>query len=197
MRIEVEEAELYKYSELSSEAQNKAKEILIEEDRDPDYFEDTILEQLATIFPNSNLKVQFSLNSCQGDGVNIYGDLDTGDLYNFIAKSALNKEYEVSLEDIKEMLSDKITKITIPYNRSYSYSMADYVDFDCDFFQETFGTMSTFHAIQSMTKQIISQKCSEYEKDGYDYFYEMSDEEASDICDVQGYEFTEDGDLYN
>ena len=197
MRVEVEEKELYKYSELSSEAQNKVKEILIEEDRDPDYFEDTILEQLATIFPNSNLKVQFSLSSCQGDGLNIYGDLDTDDLYNYIAAFALNKEYKVPLEDIKEMLSDKITKITIPYNRSYNYSMADYVDFDCDFFHETFGTMSTFHAIQSMTKQIISQKCSGYEKDGYDYFYEMSDEEASDICNIQEYEFTEDGDLYN
>ena len=37
-----------------------------------------------SLFPNSNLKVEYSLNYCQGDGLNIYGELNIKDILKYL-----------------------------------------------------------------------------------------------------------------
>ena len=39
-------------------------------------------------------------------------------------------------------------------------------------------------------------ECNNFEKDGYSYFYEISDSDLSEICDDNNYTFLADGNLF-
>ena len=79
----VKEFELYNYEELSSEAKEKAKREYLD-NLEPALFTDMVETDLKTVFPNSDLKVQYSLNYCQGDGLSVYGSLDFEDSFNIL-----------------------------------------------------------------------------------------------------------------
>ena len=73
---------VYSYSELSNEAKEKAKEDYLNDYCRSEALTEIYMEDLKNIFPNSDLKIQWSLNGCQGDGVNIYGNLNINDIFN-------------------------------------------------------------------------------------------------------------------
>ena len=58
---------VYSYSELSDEAKEKAKEDYLNDYCRSEALTDIYMEDLKNIFPNSDLKIQWSLNGCQGD----------------------------------------------------------------------------------------------------------------------------------
>ena len=39
--------------------------------------------------------------------------------------------------------------------------------------------------------------CDEYEKQGYDFFYGIEDDELQEYCDAMEYEFLQDGTLFD
>ena len=41
------------------------------------------------------------------------------------------------------------------------------------------------------------QKCNEYENQGYEFFYGISDEELKDFCNDMEYDFFENGTILN
>lgn len=65
----------YDFSELNESAKERARQWYLDDDMRSSDWENEIEQDLMTMFPNSDLHIQFSLNSCQGDGVNIYGEL--------------------------------------------------------------------------------------------------------------------------
>ena len=56
--------------------------------------------------------------------------------------------------------------------------------------------VETLKKFEAMVKGIFETLCNVYEKWGYEYFYEVSEEEMEDICEANGYEFLEDGTIF-
>ena len=79
----VTDYELYKYEELDSKGKEKAKRKYLDE-QDEYEFTDMVEADTTLVFPNSKLKVQYSLSYCQGDGVSVYGKLAFEDIFNIL-----------------------------------------------------------------------------------------------------------------
>ena len=73
---------VYEYMELSDDAKENAKQWYLNDDPRSYELTDIFMEDIHQIFPNSKLEVQWSLSSCQGDGVNIYGSVDLHDIFS-------------------------------------------------------------------------------------------------------------------
>lgn len=66
----------YSYNELPEDAQQKLKKKIVHSWEYMDDFNWKIQDIIDNDFPNSDIKIQWSLDYCQGDGVNVYGILD-------------------------------------------------------------------------------------------------------------------------
>lgn len=205
MRIETVEYEIYKFSELDEKAKERAKQWYLD-GQEPEVFTRDCQWDLEALFPNSDLKVQYSLNSCQGDGLNIYGILCINDclilLKNHNAGDTFN-EYDILTE--KEIRTARhylnLTQecISLPMNMHYCYSLADRIDVNDEYEdmleQERIRDInySLLEKLQNIVRGMIGTLANQYENDGYKYFYEVSDEDMEDICEANEYEFLKDG----
>lgn len=77
---------VYDYTELSESAKEKVREWYLDDDLRPEMFTESIDIWLSENFKNSELKVQYSLNYCQGDGLNIYGKVYLDELYEKVSE---------------------------------------------------------------------------------------------------------------
>ena len=213
MKIITKSYKVYDYSELSEKAKEKVKtEFLQDEIRNNLFYEDC-LETLHYMFPNSNLKVQYSLGYCQGDGLNIYGELKVSDLINLINdtnKIPINLFNKIKSQILSKQEMDLILEYTkycsnnivLPNNYRYCYSIANKIYFA----EEWEGNLE--YCEINYNKQIIdkfdlfirnffSEFNSLLEEDGYEYFYNISDEEMEETCEANEWTFLEDGTMFN
>lgn len=205
MRTITVEYNLYKYDELSDEAKDKAKETLLGW-RDPEMFREVVLNDLNYLLPNSDLDVQFDLCYCQGDGLNIYGEVDVEDILFCIDNNmadGLLKKYEGYLDenmtnDILRYAND-CGRIILPENKRYCYCIADRCNVGSDWAyeledneEENINSMALFK-LERLVQGIFTDLCGYYEKIGYEYFYEISDED----CMEYDFEYYEDGSIYD
>lgn len=77
---------VYDYTELSESAKEKVREWYLDDDLRPQMFKESIDMWLSENFKDSELEVQFSLSSCQGDGLNIYGKVYLDELYEKVSE---------------------------------------------------------------------------------------------------------------
>lgn len=77
----VKEIKAYTFPELTGEAKEKAKEWYLNDESLSWELTNNYESDLSCIFPNSDLKAQWSLSYCQGDGVNIYGSVNMEDIF--------------------------------------------------------------------------------------------------------------------
>ena len=76
---------IYDFDELSDNAKETARREYLDHFRDADDYSTFCIDDLANNhFPNSDLEVQFSLSSCQGDGFNIYGKMKLSDAIEYV-----------------------------------------------------------------------------------------------------------------
>lgn len=190
---------VYKYSELSDESKEQVKQWLLDDDIRNDLFHQDILEFLKNEYPNSDLKVTYSLSSCQGDGLNIYGSVK---LYDVLPKL---KDYtEKEVKTLKRYFDKIDITYTFERNNWYSYSCKfidrKYVDDDIT---EAIDELK-YWQYKNINTELLTKFYNDvidhfeeldtsFEKDGYEYLYEMSDEEALDTCEANDYVFFEDG----
>ena len=84
----------------------------------------------------------------------------------------------------------------------YSYCVADNTDIisEWEWDLECAGIenidYNTLNKFESLVIDMFTELCKTYEEWGYDFFYEISDEEMSETCEANGWEFDEDGELY-
>lgn len=209
MRIECVEYKVYKYNELSDEAKEKVKEWYLE-GQEPYIFTDDCEEDLYNLFGENELKVQYSLGYCQGDGFNIYGELNAAQIF----KCLENHNGGTQLEKFENVLTDKekrtilnyadqCGRIKLPMNDRYCYSLIDYVDIK-DSWEYDLEVYSAYKNIkvevlekfEELVKDIFRTLCKSYEKQGYEFFYEISEEDLEEVCEANGYEFLENGKLF-
>lgn len=131
---------VYEYMELSADAKENAKQWYLNDDPRSYELTDIFMEDIHEIFPNSKLEVQWSLNSCQGDGVNIYGSVDLHDIFS-LPGSGRSPELDwikgfLTEKEIRTMefyMKEYKNSVDIPINRRYTYCMADHIDLAEDF----------------------------------------------------------------
>ncbi len=185
---------VYEYSELSPESKEKAKQWYLNDEFRNDIFHEAVLNDLEYIFPNSDLKVEYSLSSCQGDGLNICGTLKLKDLFTvFTNKEYCGKQFlkfwdrltETEIKQLKEIDKKCGNDIEIPKNSyRYSYCVADEIDILddlCDGFYFSEDMLSEediklIRKLNDITVKLFTYLCKEYEKQGYEYLYEVDEE---------------------
>lgn len=212
MRIVKLEYKVYEFKELSEEAKDNVRKWYIDDEFRCEILTETYKNDLHYLFPNSKLDIQWSLNSRQGDGVNIYGELDLVDVFTVIR----NREYAGNtFKDFWDYLTEKEQKtieaymevngrvVELPYNNShYSYCVSDGIEFAWDWIEnleyQQYKNIKT-KIIQKMEKLIgdmFSDLCRKYEEDGYKFLYHPDDEEIEGDCEANEWEFLEDGTFF-
>lgn len=197
---------VYKFNELSDKAKEKAKEWCLE-NQDASIFADMIEEDLAFLFGrDSDLHVQFSLSYCQGDGLNIYGELP---IKNFIEcieneKAGELKKYKdaLSAEGKSKLLeyAEYVPSVELPENINYCYCKADCIEYylyDSDI-EEDIGEIDEqlVEKFNNILQGAFTTLCCHWEEAGYNFFYEISDDDMEELCEANEWEFYEDGSFY-
>lgn len=203
---------VYEFSELSEEAKKKAKEWYLDDPLKCVEFEHTYEMDLVSLFPGSSLKIQYSLNSCQGDGLNIYGKLDLNDILrmnrsvvsgNEVILSYVGVLSEQEAEIIEKYMNVCGTTVTLPHNHFYCYCVADRLDFADDWAEELEYQgykdiqIDTIRKLEKLISRMFTDLARKYEEYGYSFFYEVDDEEMADACESNGWEFLEDGSFFS
>lgn len=212
MRTITKNYEVYRYSELSEEAKAKVKVWYLDDPFRAAEFEDIYMDVLKTLFPNSDLKMQFSLSWCQGDGLNIYGELDLMDVFLVMRDNSGDTE---NLRALGHYISEKKQRtieaymeicgriVELPYNRSgYTYCVADRVDFAEEWIEELEYCryknieVDTICRMEKIVGDMFTSLSKMYEEYGYKFLYEVDDEEIEETCEANDWEFLEDGSFY-
>ena len=211
MEIITREYKVYNFSELSEEAKDKVKQWYLDDDFRPYDFENIYTEDLKYLFNNSDLKLQFSLSYCQGDGLNIYGKLDLTDVFTAIRDTEHSGDL---FEQYKDLFSEHEQKtieaymevcgreVELPYNRHYCYCIDDRVDFADDWIESLEYCrykniqIDTIRKMEKLVGRMFENLSATYEKYGYDYFYNADDEVVNEACEANGWRFLEDGTFF-
>lgn len=212
MKTITKEYTVYNYSELSEEAKEKVKQWYLDDDFKPQEFTSIYTEDLHYLFPNSDLKLQFSLCYCQGDGLNIYGKLDVKDVLNMIKGININgctiEQFENALTEkeiktIEAYMEVCGTEIDLPYNNGhYEYCVADRTEFAYDWVEELEYQMhkiiqvDTIRKLENLVRDMFTTLSGQYEEYGYNFFYEVDDEIMMEVCETNEWMFLEDGTFF-
>lgn len=201
MRIAVKKTPVYHFSELSDEAKEKVKQWYLDDPIRTDLFSEDCNEWYAENFPNSELKASYSLSYCQGDGYNTTGKLR---IYDVIDKLALTDKEKRTLHFYYDELNTLYT-FAQDYWYCYSCKSRDKREIE-DIVAEDLEDMSYYHwknvnvpLIKKMYEMIFDYFANidrQFEKSGYEYFYEADDEEVSECCDANDWEFDANGEFY-
>lgn len=198
MRTEIIEKKIYTFSELSKESKETVKQWYLN-GQESFIFSDMVNEDLSSFFKSSELKIEYSLSYCQGDGLNIYGKLDIVDMF---------EKLEIEEERQKELLDifDFDTRMELSQHKdNYGYSLkfkdkkeiSDYIyDMCVEELKEDSEKYKIAESFLFSVLDYMEKLDKEYEESGYNYFYEISDEELQEACDSNGCEFLEDGTIY-
>lgn len=211
MEIVTREYKVYNFSELSEDAKEKAKQWYLDDDFRPQEFENIYTEDLHYLFNNSDLKMQFSLSYCQGDGLNIYGKLDLMDVFAVIRDTDHSGEQFKQYKDLFSEHEQKTIEaymeacgreIELPYNRHYCYCVDDRVDFAdewieiLEYCRYKNIQIDTIRKMEKLVGMMFENLSATYEKYGYDYFYNADDEVVNETCEANGWRFLEDGTFF-
>ena len=202
MRKVLIEKEVFKFEELSEKSQNK----IMENERCfwQDDFELCIQNFIENNFPNSNLKYQYSLNYCQGDGFKFYGKIDIRDIVKIVSLSV--SEIEI-LNEIEGYLYFKKH-----YNKRYCYSLTfnEYFNIDkilsileYDYKENAVLFDYSFICYENILNKILNglrEFFNKEEKNFEEYGYKILYPTAEDLIKEEyfyDYEFFKNGDIFN
>ena len=204
MREIVTVTKIFDYEELSDMAKVVAKENVgndLIETRNTYEFTEIIENNLYDTFKNSDLKIQYSLSYCQGDGFNTYGKVDLEDFFKALRntknfKNSFTYKQELYLLELKEYLN-----LEIPYNNRYCYSVVDRMDIagerscELDYYEQEYD-MELLEYFEEVFKKFFNKINNYFEKLGYEFFYELGEDELIYNLYYE-YTFYEDGSIYS
>lgn len=191
MRTAIKETSVYKFNELSEEAKQVAKSWWLES-REAEFFSNDCYMFLKEDFEITELTIDYSLGYSQGDGLCMYGKLSTynDNFFDIITEGLTERQ--------KELFKEEIQSINfVKFNYYYSHSKTIHIELEYDSEESITDEVNTI--MQIVFQNVCSwysKKCDELEKQGYAYFYEISDEDMNECCEANDYEFTEEGKLY-
>lgn len=183
---------LYEYNELEEKAKERAKEKFLEARRelDNDIFTKIAMEILGNYFPFiDGLEIQYDLSYCRGSGVNIYGKFNLKNVKKMewlkleidSFELAENKRYCYSLKSQTE--TETVDDIITEFEWASGYEIADWQVMEIRKMVET-----VFEKLKEAERKI--------ENHGYNFSYEVSDEEMAEYSDSCGVLYLDDGTKY-
>lgn len=199
MEIITREYRVYEYAELSDEAKEKVREWYLDDDFRPQIFSEDVNYWLSENFKYSDLKVQYSLNYCQGDGLNIYGKVWLSDV---IGKIDFSNFTEKEKRFIQWAVGKFDSKVTLPTNNHYCYCIVDSACFVENLRDELeYSGMRDINetALEKFDEACVDyfvELCENFERNGYKYFYEPDEAEIEDFCAANEYRFYESGKVF-
>lgn len=189
--------EVYEYKELCEAAKEKVKQWYLD-GQEPSIFTDDCKMLLKERFPHSELEVEYSLNYCQGDGFNIYGKIYLDEVLEQIADQFTAKE----LKFFRWIFNRYGSSYEMKSNRHYCYCICSQNDFmediisDLEYDQMRGIPTATLEKFNKLVGEYLDDLCREFEKDGYKYFYEVSDEDLREACEANEWTFTAEGKFF-
>lgn len=191
----------YSYDELSPDAQKKVEKWYLDGIYPDDFIEYWEFEQ-PYLYGITGLNIQFSLNYQQGDGVNVYGELYFDDCRELLKSVKLNDFTDKEWKRIEFYFDQCGYSISIPRNNThYTYDYSRNINFANDWISQLEWYRirdideKLIYKLEKLVKQAFHIVNKEMEEIGYDFFYEIP-EDFYDYCDSNGWEFLEDGTLY-
>lgn len=199
----------YSYDELSDTAKEKVKQWYIDDPLRNDFLYDDITLDLRQIFPASELDVIYQLCYCQGDGLSMTGRIDWTDMLDAPAKVGKAGFWNNYTEKEQRRLKWYLPKMSDYYLRnrytrdvnSIMYlHIGDAGEIARDYAEE----ITTYYGWRDVDARIIKRFLvdafglletleSEYAEHGYKFLYEPDEDEISEMCEVNGWEFDENG----
>lgn len=212
MRTVTDTYNVYTYPELSEEAKEKVNQWYLDDPCRNETFSEMYMEDIKNLFHGSDLKMQYSLGYCQGDGLNIYGELDLMDVFKTIHdksycgetfKDFWNTMTEHEQKTIEAYMEVCGRSVALPYNNGhYNYCVSDKTDFaeewieELEYQQYKNIQVDTIRKMEKLVTDMFVMLSKQYEEYGYKYFYETDEEEVTETCEANGWEFLEDGTFY-
>lgn len=198
---------VYKYDELNAKAQEQVREWYLAQCRTPELFSEMLDEDLEMIFGKNDLDVEYSLSYSQGDGLNIYGSipltqiLDVAERCNWLTYfDAFRNCFTEDEKALIKRYAEDYDTVNIPCNANcpYSYCCADNIDYVYDYMTNVGEGVDVdlLNRVNAALISLFSELCAFYEEWGYEFFYDVYDDTLSEVCEANGWEFTEDGELY-
>lgn len=209
MKVVTREYEVYSFEELDAEAKEKVKNWYLDDETKVDTLTEIYETDLRIAFPNSDLKVQWSLSNCQGDGVNIFGTLCLEDafklpesnFYDFLDeyKGYFTEKEKRTINFYNSLCSNDIT---LPVNRYYTYCKASQAEIAyniVDILENENIRNINMHVVNKLEKYIIdmiTDICEKMKNMGYDYLYNIEEDDLKEICDCNNWCFFKDGTFF-
>jgi len=212
--------EVYSFNELSAEAKEKVKNYYLTSEIRNDIFQENVKYNLSYYFKNSELDYQYSLSYSQGDGFNIYGKINVDDIFNtfvlkeldvFLRKDIISqiKMHIPSKEmivEFKDFVKENDLSIVIPYNNQCTQSLAYALYFDGNIYdgvnldneKNNFSDDLILYIkdIRIFLIEYIDAFNKYFEEFGYDFLYNISDEDMEEICIANEWHFLKNGDFF-
>lgn len=183
---------VYKFSELSEEIQDKIIEKYYENEQ-YEYLQDFLYDEFAEIDKDNyfnNAKLFYSLCYFKGDGLSISADFDF--------EKWINKKTKFSERD-KKRLIECIYKVDTKRNvngHNYTYSSFNDVGYDLNYEINEDLYEKLLKVINDIANYYLFV-CKKLEKYGYETIeYRMSRKEFNEMADNNKYEYYIDGNQY-
>ena len=189
MRIVKIEVPVYRYAELNDKAKEVVKDHILNATRDAQGFTDSVKHTLD-VLGIEKAEVYYSLGNCQGDGLCFTGSITWNKaieiLYIKESIAKLDKDFIKSCEDCVYSIN------FYKFNRMYNYCHTVTVEFEDSSWMHSVD----FIKLKDIFLNWYEALCAKFEKQGYKWFYEISEEDVVEYCDNNDIEFTADGNVF-
>jgi len=180
---------VYKFDELSPEAQEKAIDNWYKTE-DYLFLKEDLLEELKQLDEQKIFiepKLSYSLNNCQGDGLSFSCQID------FEAYLKWKEYSQEAIDGIKEA----IYKFCSTGNKGrYCFASRNDIDFEINDEAMFVNYSPIITAMKLEIEHFYLTVCKKLEKYGYSVLeYRMNTKEFSEFCEFYGYMFRENGQL--
>lgn len=194
----------YEYGELSPEAKEKVHAWFLDDPIRNDIFSDMLKSDVEEVARPLHFNIQYSLGYCQGDGLNVYGKFDVAPFRDGATRApALPWPTGYTEKEWRTLqhYSDVCGAFELPYNQSYCYCMAKYISFA----EEWIYSLESA-AYKNINSELIQRfetdiknwhivYCRQWEKAGYEFFYNADPDEVAETCAANEWYFTADGEF--
>lgn len=190
----------YDYNELTGQAKTRAYDTIYDFMLDfvNDCFYEDTKDDLCDRFCNSDLDLQYDFSSCQGSGLNIYGNFDLRDyLPHYQASEKIKRTIAFYIDVLRKYNCFDALNIKLSENHRYTYS-CKFIDIqDAEDIAEEMAEELKNNYIKNIKIDILV----DFIKSAYQYIEKQEDiifangEKVFDICDDDVQEYCAENDI--
>ena len=119
------------------------------------------------------------------------------DMYKPICEDITDEEWGL----IKSCFNEYDTNINLPQNRRYCYSLARQISLEDYFLQLSPSDKKKYEELlqkfQNVLRDFLENLNKYWERYGYDFLYNISDEVFSEFCEANDWEFHDTGVIWS